>query len=49
MDEVESLPAGIAHGDACNRSLMISASRPELVVIDFGFLRCAPLGSDSAS
>jgi hypothetical protein len=49
VDEVESLPAGIAHGDACNRSLMISASRPELVMIDFGFLRCAPLGSDSAS
>jgi tRNA A-37 threonylcarbamoyl transferase component Bud32 len=49
VDEVESLPAGIAHGDACNRSLMISASRPELVMIDFGFLRYAPLGSDSAS
>ena len=46
MDEVESLPAGIAHGDACNRNLMISASRPELVMIDFGFLRYAPLGLD---
>jgi len=46
VDEVESLPAGIAHGDACNRNLMISASRPELVMIDFGFLRYAPLGLD---
>jgi hypothetical protein len=46
VDEVESLPAGIAHGDACNRNLMISASRPELVMIDFGFLRRAPLGFD---
>jgi hypothetical protein len=46
VDEAESLPAGIAHGDACNRNLMISASRPELVMIDFGFLRHAPLGFD---
>jgi Phosphotransferase enzyme family len=46
VDEVESLPAGIAHGDACNRNLMISASRPDLVMIDFGFLRHAPLGLD---
>ena len=46
VDEVESLPAGIAHGDACNRNLMISASRPELVMIDFGFVRHAPLGFD---
>jgi hypothetical protein len=46
VDEVEWLPVGIAHGDACNRNLMISASRPELVMIDFGFLRHAPLGFD---
>jgi hypothetical protein len=46
VDEVESLPAGTAHGDGCNRNLMISASRPDLVMIDFGFLRHAPLGFD---
>lgn len=46
VDEVESLPGGIAHGDGCNRNLMISASRPDLVMIDFGFLRYAPLGFD---
>src|ERR687889_765398 len=44
VDEVESLAADIAHGDACNRNLMISASRHQLVMIDFGLLRHTPLG-----
>lgn len=46
LDELEALPAGVCHGDACTRNLLISRFDPDLVMIDFGFLRYAPLGID---
>jgi hypothetical protein len=44
--ELEALPHGTAHGDACTRNLLVAADRPELVLIDFGFWGPAPLGFD---
>jgi hypothetical protein len=46
VDEIEALPHGVAHGDACTRNLLVAADRPELVLIDFGFWGPAPLGFD---
>jgi hypothetical protein len=46
VDELEGLPHGVAHGDACTRNLLVAADRPELVLIDFGFWGPAPLGFD---
>jgi hypothetical protein len=46
VDELEALPYGVAHGDACTRNLLVAADRPELVLIDFGFWGPAPLGFD---
>jgi hypothetical protein len=46
VDELESLPHGVAHGDACTRNLLRAADRPELVLIDFGFWTPGPLGFD---
>ena len=46
LDELDTLPAGVCHGDACTRNLLICRSEPDLVMIDFGFLRYAPLGID---
>lgn len=48
LDELELLPAGVCHGDACTRNLLTSRSHHDLVMIDFGFLRHAPLGFDLA-
>ena len=46
LDELDTLPAGVCHGDACTRNLLISSADPDLVMIDFGFVRYAPLGFD---
>jgi len=46
VDELEALPHGAAHGDACTRNLLVAADRPELVLIDFGFWGPAPFGFD---
>jgi hypothetical protein len=46
VDELEALPHGTAHGDACTRNLLVAADRPELVLIDFGFWGPAPFGFD---
>ena len=35
--ELEALPHGASHGDACTRNLLVAADRPELVLVDFGF------------
>ena len=45
-DELEALPYGVAHGDACTRNLLVAADRPELVLIDFGFWGPQPFGFD---
>jgi hypothetical protein len=44
--ELEALPHGAAHGDACTRNLLVAADRPELVLIDFGFWGPQPYGFD---
>jgi hypothetical protein len=46
VDELEALPQGAAHGDACTRNLLVAADRPELVLIDFGLWRPGALGFD---
>jgi hypothetical protein len=46
VDEMEALPHGTAHGDACTRNLLVAADRPELVLIDFGFWGPEPFGFD---
>lgn len=46
VDELETLPAGTAHGDATTRNLLVRAGRDEIVLIDFGFWTPAPLGFD---
>ena len=46
VDELEALPHGTAHGDACTRNLLVAADRRELVLIDFGFWGPQPLGFD---
>lgn len=45
VDELEQLPAGASHGDACTNNLLV---RPDetLVLIDFGFWAPEPLGFD---
>ena len=46
VDELEALPHGAAHGDACTRNLLVAADRPQLVLIDFGFWGPQPYGFD---
>jgi hypothetical protein len=46
LDELDQLPSGVCHGDACSRNLLMTRSHHDLVMIDFGFLRYAPLGFD---
>lgn len=46
VDELEALPHGAAHGDACTRNLLVATDRPELVLIDFGFWGPEPFGYD---
>lgn len=48
LDELDQLPSGVCHGDACTRNLLMTRSHHDLVMIDFGFLRYAPLGFDLA-
>ena len=45
VDELEQLPTGASHGDACTNNLLV---RPDhsLVLIDFGFWAPEPLGFD---
>jgi hypothetical protein len=46
VDELEAMPYGAAHGDACTRNLLVTADHPELVLIDFGLWGPEPLGFD---
>ncbi len=46
-DELTELPSGVCHGDACTRNLLVTPTG-ETVLIDFGFLRPAPLAVDLA-
>ena len=46
LAELEALPHGAAHGDACTRNLLVAADRPDLTLIDFGFWGPQPYGFD---
>lgn len=46
LDEVEDLPVGLAHGDACTRNLLVRRDSDDLVLIDYGFWGEAPIGFD---
>jgi hypothetical protein len=47
LDELDSMPVGTIHGDACRRNLLVSRAVPHgFVLIDYGFWGRAPLGFD---
>jgi hypothetical protein len=47
LDELDAMPLGTAHGDACPRNLLVERGHPNaFVAIDFGFWGEAPLGFD---
>lgn len=48
VDELEALPSGTFHGDACSRNLLVERGSTDLVLIDFGFWGRGPLGFDLA-
>jgi len=46
LDELEAMPLGTSHGDACTRNLLVTDASTDLVLIDYGFWGEAPLGFD---
>ncbi len=46
VDEVEQVPTGSAHGDACTNNILVRPDSDDLVLIDFGFWMQQPLGFD---
>jgi hypothetical protein len=47
LDELDSMPIGTIHGDACRRNLLTSRTDPNaFVLIDYGFWGRGPLGFD---
>lgn len=46
LAEIEQVPAGTAHGDACTNNLLVRVDGTDLVLIDFGFWSTQPLGFD---
>ena len=47
LDELDGMPLGTAHGDACTRNLLVARGAPDgFVLIDFGFWSESPLGFD---
>lgn len=46
VDELERMPIGTSHGDACTRNLLVSPATTDLVLIDYGFWGEAPIGFD---
>jgi hypothetical protein len=44
--ELEQLPFGNAHGDACTRNLLRTDASDDIVLIDFAFWGSAPFGFD---
>lgn len=47
-DELEKLPTGTAHGDACPNNLLRVADSADIILIDFGFWSRQPIGFDLA-
>jgi hypothetical protein len=46
VDELETMPLGTSHGDACTRNLLVGSDTTDLVLIDYGFWGEAPIGFD---
>jgi hypothetical protein len=46
LGEIEQIPLGTAHGDACTNNLLTTADSDNLVLIDFGFWGTKPFGFD---
>ncbi len=46
VDEVEQMPVGASHGDACTNNILVRPDSDELVLIDFGFWMPQPFGFD---
>ena len=46
LDELDAMPVGTLHGDACTRNLLVEPSRDGFVLIDFGFWGRGPFGFD---
>jgi len=46
VEEVEQLPTGASHGDACTNNILVRPDSDDLVLIDFGFWMRQPLGFD---
>ena len=48
LDELDTVPLGALHGDACTRNLLVREDAPdgEFVLIDFGFWGRGPIGFD---
>jgi hypothetical protein len=44
--EIESVPLGTAHGDACTNNLLRTADSTDIVLIDYGFWSTQPFGFD---
>ncbi len=46
LDELEQVPLGTAHGDACTRNLLVRQGSDDLVLIDYSYWCQAPYGFD---
>ena len=46
VDELERVPLGTAHGDACTNNVLARRGSQDLVLIDYGFWGEAPVGFD---
>jgi hypothetical protein len=46
LDELDAMPVGTLHGDACTRNLLVERGQDGFVLIDFGFWGRGPFGFD---
>ncbi len=46
LDELDRVPLGASHGDACTNNILVRGEPDDLVLIDFGFWAEQPLGFD---
>jgi len=46
LDELDDIPLGAAHGDACTRNLLVTDTNDGFTLIDFGFWGRAHIGFD---
>ncbi len=46
LDELDAMPVGTLHGDACTRNLLVERGCDGFVLIDFGFWGRGPFGFD---